>query len=371
MAVPTILTVTPNLGPTMGRTMFEITGTNFRLPPVPPPGPTNKVTPRTVEVLFGAEVASSVRVVSSTLLRAVSVPIDPGVYGVTVRNLDDDGVLIPTEEATLAAAITFRRPAIRAEMNAAGEMVRRNESPLAQVVRAFIREIKRQVIPEVVLTTDTDYFDEETGTEFHLVNLGALPCVTLVGPDLVENRMYSENARPDYDEPDNEFVTLLTPRTVDLQFDVLGIADKMVELMNLMHAMTMFFEQNKYLRMQKDPSDPSRGFIEYEMDFQRGGDFKAARTSANNSNIRQFMGAIEIRGVNIETLFGIDAGETDGGIPLHAVIGRSRTHDDVEVQLDPIVQVGVTSGTMSVVEPNPPGAFKTTVPPHPCSCGDD
>lgn len=386
MAVPTISGVTPNVGPTMGRTMFEITGTNFRLPPTPPPGPTTGETQQTVEVLFGAEEAISVKVVSETIVRAVNRAIDPGTYSITVRNLDDAGVVIPGETVTLADAVTFKRPVLRPEANAAGEVLRMNQSELTRVVRTFLRDLKRQILDNVSLTTHTDYFDPETGLAVGTVNLSRLPGLVLIGPDLVENRQYSLNDEPDFDEgtPDDDFVTTRVPYTVDIQFEILGMSNNTAEMLNLMQAATMYFESNKFLRLQKDGADPTKGFVEYEMDFQPGEQFKASRTVANASNLRQFSGLVEIRGFDLDQLAGINSGDTNG-IPLHEVVDRSREQDDVDVQLDPAVQVAITSATpgpgeqpasptlsTSVITTSGPvvSSIKLDLPPKPCRCGD-
>jgi len=151
-----------------------------------------------------------------------------------------------------------------------------------------------------------------------------------------------------------------------------------------MQATTMYFESNKFLRLQKDGADPTKGFVEYEMDFRPGEQFKASRTVANASNLRQFSGLIEIRGFDLDQLAGINSGDTNG-IPLHEVVDRSREQDDVDVQLDPAVQVAITSATPGPGEqPAPPtlstsvittsgpvvSSIKLPLPPKPCRCGD-
>lgn len=68
MAVPTISAVTPNEGHTGGKTLVEVTGTNFRLPtPAPATGPTTPL-PASVRVKFGGNIATNVEVWSATRL---------------------------------------------------------------------------------------------------------------------------------------------------------------------------------------------------------------------------------------------------------------------------------------------------------------
>jgi hypothetical protein len=111
MAVPTITSVTPSTVWTGGQ-LVVVTGTNLRLPPDPPvsaTGPLPDPLP-TVGVLVGSVEAKAVDVLSATML-SCNVPAadpSPAPVAMVVRNLDDAGVPIPGESATLAAAVTSR-----------------------------------------------------------------------------------------------------------------------------------------------------------------------------------------------------------------------------------------------------------------------
>src|SRR3990172_7365086 len=115
MAVPTITSVTPNSGPTAGRLLVAIAGTNFQLSPTPPPGPTNGILAPTVRVLFGTELAVNVAVVSSTKLYCYIPSGDDGPVDVTVTHLDPLGVPIVGETVTAVAAFTYTRVLLTAQ----------------------------------------------------------------------------------------------------------------------------------------------------------------------------------------------------------------------------------------------------------------
>jgi hypothetical protein len=169
MAAPTITSLEPASGPTGGLTLVEVTGSGFRMPPAPPAsGPTSPPRP-TVEVLVGGRRAADVRVRAPDRLSFLSPAHDAGTADVVVRNLDDDGVPIAGEEATLAGGYTFVAPRLAVE------------SDLTRLVRTLLRELKRQVHPNVSLTVQTD-FDAETGDELHLTELASMPGLVLVGP---------------------------------------------------------------------------------------------------------------------------------------------------------------------------------------------
>src|SRR5262245_61737827 len=140
MPAPTITSLTPPTGPTGGRTLVEIAGTGFRLPPPPPPSGTTPPPRPTVQILVGGREATDVRVRASDRLTFISPIGDARPVDVILRNLDDDGAPIAGEEVTLANGFTYRMPALAAE------------SDLARLVRTLLRELKRQVLPNVSLT---------------------------------------------------------------------------------------------------------------------------------------------------------------------------------------------------------------------------
>jgi hypothetical protein len=170
-------------------------------------------------------------------------------------------------------------------------------------VRTLLRDLKRQVHPNVSLTVQTD-FDAETGDELHLTELASLPGLVLVGPELRENRFYSLNRPPEVPVGDGTAVRRRVPYTVDLGFTIVGVADHTTELLNLMAATGLYFHRNKYLEMDRDPANPGAGRVRYEMDFTPDGDLRVT-SQPNESNVRSFSGSFVIRGFDLEDLTGV------------------------------------------------------------------
>lgn len=324
----------PAEGPTAGRALVKIHGRNFQphpsSPSSGPSGPINShivVAPReqSVSVTFGGEEALDVHVISPILLHVLT-PISPiaavsssnhgaGVVDVVVTNLDDNGDPIPGETVTVPNGYTYRRPKVDAS----------NPSDLLRLVEVLIHELKRQVFPEVVLTVHTD-FDSDTGDGLNIVDLAKLPAIILTGPDTPENRFYSLNEQPEENVGNDVVEIRRKPRTVDLLFDVIVVADSTMVLINFNEVMNEFVNRNPYLRMYRDPNNLSLGRVEYEFAFQSGGEFQIT-SKPSSSNIRAFSGAVEIRGFDIE---GFDSFSNDTARNVAGVV------DEVSLEADKV-----------------------------------
>lgn len=331
MATPSVIRLlpggqpvgTPTEGPTGGRSLVEIYGDGFRLPPTPPTtGPSAPPSagvvvadsPVTVSVTFGGVPAVDVKVIRSNLLRVTS-PISPlpitepdwgaGAVDVTITNLDDNGDPIPGESVTVAGGWTYRRPKLDAT----------NDSDLVRMVRKFIMDWKLQVLPETVFTTHTDW-DRDTSTAY--VEVAQMPALVVALTSLPENRFYSCNEGAEERVTDERVEQRRRVRTVDLQFDVIGITDNVMEMLNLMTAAADYIERNPVLEMDG---------VKFELDYQPGGDFDVA-TRPSKSNIHSFNGSVVIRGVGFEGLAGF-AGDR--------IVGLTRTlKDAVNLDVEPI-----------------------------------
>lgn len=309
MAVPTVVRLLPAgneitdpvEGPTGGDQLLEIYGDNFRLPntdpvvPIPGQPFVKAPRPRSVSVTFDGVEAKSAEVVKSNLIRVVT-PATPipannandngqGSVDVVITNLDDNEDPIPGESITLVDAYTYRRVKLDAT----------TESDFLRLVATLIDMIRVQVLPEVILTVNTDW-DADTMTS--KVEIAKLPAIVLAGPDTPENRFYSVNER--LDELVNGQVEIRRkPHTIDLLFDIIGISDHPMEILNLMAVMTGFVDRNPFIEMYRDPADTSKGKVKYEFDFQTGGGLNLA-SRPNNSNLHNFNGSVLIRGFDIE-----------------------------------------------------------------------
>jgi len=322
MAVPTITDVSPPSVPTGGKTLIEITGTNFKVPTLPPATSEPAADPiPTVEILFGTSYGTEVAVVSATRL-FVLVPKSPitvdkannygeGTVDVTLRNLDDNGDPIVGEEVILSDGLTYSRAQLA------------TQSDFARIIRAIIHEFKLQTIPNVSVSTHTE-FDGDTGDLLNITELAELPGIALIGPDLVENRFYSQNQPPiEAGLAAGEYLKRRVGYTVDMEFGIVGVSDLKMELLNLMAAVYSYFERNKYIEFARDPSDSSKGTVQYEIDLMPDGDLKAIETP-NDSNIRAFSGRFVIRGFDMQDLT---------GFPDDQVIGKTASTNDEGVRL--------------------------------------
>lgn len=316
MAVPSVTNIYPNYAHAGGEALVRILGGGFQAPP----DPTSTYVTRgavypTVEVLFDGVASPSVTVVNRALMYVV-VPVSPladaktgsgaGTVAITVRNIDETGAAISSETVTVANAFTYRALKLT------------DASDLSRLVRAFIREMKRQIIPEVVYSPHTDY-DADTGDQLNIVSTATLPALALIGPTLQENRFFSTNERA-YVAGHGRQVRRRSPLTVDVRFSILGIGDKSLTTVNLQAAVLRFFDKNRYLHVLHDAADPSAGYASFEMGFDQGGAPSIAG-AGDDANVRTFESRIVIKGFDIETLAGFDS-LTD------AAVGITDTVDD-------------------------------------------
>lgn len=356
MAVPTITSLDPAQGHTGGRTLVEITGTNFNLPVPQATGQTDGQPIVTTEVLFDGEPALSVKVISATRILALTPPYsgDPknlratnGVtVDVTLRNLDQGtGIPIPTEEV-IFSGLEYRRPTLTGEAE--------HRSDLRRLCEELLLLMRRQIVDAVEIARGVDY-DEDTNSELHVVELAQLPGVVLVGPDLSENRFYSSNDSPerDLDDGSNEFTVTEVPRTEDVSFNVLGYSNNLAEFLNLMTATTTFFQTNRHLKMDRVAGDPGVGSVKFEMDLVES--LVRTGSAQNNSNLLGFSGRLLIRAFDIGDRPGITTDKW-GGVPKGDTIDKGIYTDDPGAVLDPTEQLTVDSLVVrSILSPGPKG----------------
>lgn len=335
MAVPTISSISPNQGHTGGRTLLEITGTNFLVPVPQSSGETDRQPLITVEVLIDGEPATSVQVVTATRALALSPAYrgDPvnldATNGVTVdvvvRNVDQTtGVEVPGESVTLAGGFEYRRPMLTGEAE--------NRSDLRRLIEELIQLFRRQVVGAVDMARGVDY-DDESNAELHVAELPGLPGIVLLGPDLEESREYSTNdpIEDDADDGSNEFVTRENPRTENVFFNVIGYSDNFGELINLMSATTGFFRKNRWIEVPIESDNPTGDRTRFEMDLVQS--FSRA-PDGGNSNLHSFQGRMRITGFDVADGPGITTSKR-GVAPVADIIGTGIYAGDPGVELDP------------------------------------
>lgn len=300
MAVPTITTIVPTIGHTRGRGLVEILGSGFQTWVIPPPtgAPTPDAWP-TVEVLFGGAPGTEVAVVSSSRLfvRAPPSPLGgvkpnfgEGLVDVTVRNVDEHGVVIGAETDTFIDGFEYRRQQLSEESN------------LARVVRMLLQEMKRQIIPNVSNTTHSD-FDLESADLLDIVDVAELPAVVIFGPNIQENRFFTLNGTVARQLSSGEYETRPASDTDDLFFTFVAVSDLKLEALNLQSSVRTFFANNKWLTIARDPNDLSLGEVKYDMQLDAAG-IGFTPSGDGKSNLRSFSGSFVVRGFDHEDLTG-------------------------------------------------------------------
>lgn len=297
--------------------MVRILGGNFREGPNPLNGDTpQEVVSPTVKVTFGGEPAEYVVVVNHALIYVrtpAAAQVDAktgastGAVDVVVTNLDDDGEPIVGEACTVTGGFTYADAKLT------------TESDLARVVRAILRELRKQVVREVVLAPHTDY-DASTEDGLNIVETAELPALALIGPELVENRFYSSNVQ-DYIEGHDHSVQTRDAHVVDVAFQLVGMADKTVSLINLQAAVISFFKRNCYLKMLCDPNDASQGYATFEIVLVRNAGVDVT-LPGDDANVKSFSTRFLLRGFPIRGVAGFD------GILSNAAAITEMTLDD-------------------------------------------
>ena len=295
MTAPSLAGISPNVGPASGGGLVRITGADFA---------------DRVAVLFGDAPATVLNVHHDAGLDIADVRAPAHAQGrvdVTLQNLDPTGSPVPGEAATLPDAYRFLRSRLV------------GETDFIRLVRALLRELKRQVLSQVSMTVAVDYRDTETG-ELELITVAEIPSIVLSGPRISENRFYALNEGREDVVPGPagpELARHRPPYTVDLAFTITAVSDHTVELLNLMAAVGTFLNRNRWVELPRDRTNPALGAVRWEMD--PDGDF---RTSLDGpDDLRAFSCGLVIRG------FDLDEGQTRD---------RGKAVDGVDVGSEPI-----------------------------------
>ncbi len=294
MAVPTVTSISPTIGHSGGRTLVAIEGTGFRLPVSP--APVNGITaegPPSVRVTFGGVPATTVAVAASTLIYATTAIADPtpGPVDVVITNIDDHGNPISGEIATLVQGWRYVLP------NVTG-----GRSDIVRLIDAFVAELKRQIVPNVVWPQHTD-FDPDTSDTLSIIDLPEFPGLMLAAVSLEDNEFYSERSPIEVANPEDPttFTTMAPPDTVDIVFTIVGVSDNAKELINLAATTKRFFRKNIRISMARDPNDASLGVVEYEINAKDARGVKLD-VEAKENNLRTFAITARIVGFDIEQM---------------------------------------------------------------------
>ncbi len=283
MALPTLSSVQPVAGPSSGGDLVRLVGTDLA---------------DRVRVLFGGVRAEVLSVRDEAGLRVVDLrtPIHAvGVVDVELSNLDAAGDPVPGESVVLAGGYRFARPTVA------------READLTRVIRQLLRELKRQVLGNVSATVSVDY-DDTTLDGLNVIAMAKVPSLVLSGPTLRSNRFYSANvAHEDVvgGVSGPELVRRKPPYTVDLVFTLTAASERTAELFNLMAAVATFLNRNRWIELQRDPSDAARGTVRWELDAD--GEFRTQL--AGKDDVRAFTCGFVVRGFDVDEGLPLDFGK--------------------------------------------------------------
>lgn len=261
MTAPTISAIDPTIGHPGGRYLLRVEGADFQLPaPVAPTGYVGGEVEETVQVEVDGELATEVRVYSASLLTCL-VPAFTGdptdlatglAVDVTIRNLDSGP---GPEETTYPALLTYQRTSLA-----------RGDGIVVRIIREFILSLRRQVLDNIVLSTEVA-FDPDTGGTADTVALAETPGIALFGPSIVEDVFRRRpKGRAVSNEAGTEYTEIREHTTVALGFEATIVTkDSVVELLNLGQEVVNYFRRNKWLTVAVDPTDPAQGTEDLEL----------------------------------------------------------------------------------------------------------
>jgi hypothetical protein len=296
MAVPTLLSLSTNTGPSSGGDLLTLLGIGFA---------------PEIRVQIGDSTAStvSVRQEQGQSVAVVRTPAHAeALVDLVLENLSVVGLPVPGERVVLSSAYRFVRPRIVQESN------------LTRLIRVLLRELKRQVMENVSMSVAVD-FDDTALDGLDLVAISKLPSLVLSGPRLQQNRFLSTN------EAHEEIVSGLNgpqiqrrrpPLTVDLEFGITGASDRAVELLNLIGAVSTFLNTNHWIEMLRDPDDLGKGKVRWELDPH--GELQV--NLEGKDDVRAFTWGLVIRGFDIDEGLPLDLNRAVGDQGTNVTIGR-------------------------------------------------
>lgn len=339
MSVPTVTAILPTSGHTGGKTLVEIQGTGFALRPAPAPAPMGPNAPLpdpapSVAVTIGGEPCETVWVLSDTRLRALTPIHDPAggsnvdsqgqpipACDVVVQNLDVDGAPVGGESATLLNGYSFLRPDLS------------KPGLIARVIEAFVLELRRQVVEEVDYNPHTDW-DPNTGDGYNLCQFAKIPALAIVDVKLPLADLSSEQTVVTL--PNGDFIARRPPDVRNVVMTVVGVSDNEGELLTMEEVVTLMWRKNK-LRVRRNPSDPSAGWLSYTVVAGRSSEIQFSGRQGRDNIVAwslpvtiQQIARTDIPGLPSSTLPGVPA-----SYPAEATLEYGRTADTIGLNVEP------------------------------------
>lgn len=272
----TITSATPNIGLTGGREFVLIQGTDFNIS-------VNTDGSSKMEVFFGLEQATRVRVRSTTTMDCLSPIHDLGQVDVKVVDT------VSTDEDTLSNGFTYKRPVIGGDTY---------QSDLWRAVASLVEELRRQIIANVVTGGEVDY-DGSPNDLLNIIEIAKVPAIVLEGPKIIGSIGSLRRVGEPWEEvATDHFKRLRTQEYLNLEFSLTGVDDHKIRLTNLLREVVSFFTRNPVLRLLLDPANPSLGYTEIDMRPPNPQEWRTI-SAGNKSSLKFFTGPFTLWGVPI------------------------------------------------------------------------
>jgi hypothetical protein len=298
MTVPTITAISPNVLPSIGGGLVRVTGTGFRLYEAPAVGYVGDHD-SCVAVRFGSQYAPRVDVLSATELWA-EVPAYAGtpdamgsLLPLTVTNLDDDGVPIPTETVTKTDAFKYRYVDLTVY------------HPASTALAALQDIMRRELTPDVYHLTDVDFDDDPTDQLDRIAEPSSGPWLVLVGPDIKASRRGQFVDHLDKGDGGNKTSGYRAPRRVDFHFRLAGGcngAGATRIAMNLHSLVSVWDRKELAITVNDGGGEPSTCRIYLGKDWTWHG-------RPDDANKRRFVGDLMLEGVPLDIAGGLVEGK--------------------------------------------------------------
>jgi hypothetical protein len=315
--IPQIFTVSPSQGLPDGLLRVEITGYGFRVPAVETPeDEAGGFVPETVRVLFGTASAEAVLVFSAERLVAVAPAYNglpetiPASVSVSAMNLDDDGVPIPGETASKAAAFSYRRE----DLTAGG-------TSLEWLVRQVIRAFRMNVTSNVECGGSSPDFSDDPLSG--AVAVSDLPALVLVGPSVADDKARRHrSAEPILTEEHGGTVTVdQPPLCKSVSFGIIAIGRSKTEVLALQAEVMRYVERRSEVVLLDVPGGSAVNPVRWSLGEWRAADRPADAVFSSESELR-------LDGV----LLGLDYGLVGSGTPTDDLL-TYQTEDSISAVL--------------------------------------
>jgi hypothetical protein len=236
-----------------------------------------------MEVYFGTEEATRVRVRSTTELDCLTPIHDAGQIDVKVKDLDT------SDEDTLTDGFTFSRPTIGGETN---------NTDLVYVTKTLVAEFKRQLIENVKVSHGIDFGNVDL-QNFDIIEFAEVPVIILQGPRIMESGGPLHRVGEPWQEVATDTFKKKRPQDIiNLEFILTGGDTSMVRLLNLNREVISFFRRNPVLRIHQDPANPGSSIEEIDMRPPFPQDWRF-QTQGNKAAYKFFTGSFSLFGVPI------------------------------------------------------------------------